>query len=167
MSLERRRIDVKQRILVSFVLSIGLVLCLVNSFYLVHIVDIQPLPSNVVKTRVLSNKTYSSLTVGKERLLEMLHDAGIYNITADELQQLPTWNQVVSLYGDEPKIVGLETCTEFQSSIDAAERLLAPAGVFNSGTNLLAELLLKNCVLHDRKKKYKRGTGIRWQGMYV
>ena len=57
------------------------------------------------------------------------------------------------LYGDSPKIVGLETCETFRQTISPTRSLLAPAGVFNSGTNLLAELLLKNCVFKERRKK--------------
>ena len=150
--------DVKQRILVSLVLTIGLVLCLVNALYLVHILVDVPSSNVLVQERI----KVPSATLGKERLLHPLDNAGIHNISQQQLQQLPTWKDVVNLYGDTPKLVGMETCQTFQQAVPSAERLLAPAGIFNSGTNLLAELLLKNCVLQQRKRKH-RGNGIRWQ----
>lgn len=92
----------------------------------------------------------------------MLAEAGVHNISEESLNQLPTWEQVVELYGDSPKIVGLETCHEFRDTIDPTEALVGLAGTFNSGTNLLAELLWSNCVLTKRFKTYNH-YGFKWQ----
>jgi hypothetical protein len=68
------------------------------------------------------------------------------------------------LYGETPAIQGLNTCKAFQDASDPAEHFLAVAGTFNSGTNLLAELLIHNCQMPARMAKYgKIHEGIRWQ----
>lgn len=102
---------------------------------------------------------------GKSRILDIIRDAGLYNkVTPEVLEQLPTWDQVIDLVGPEPQIHGLDTCQAFQNSIEPAERFIAPAGIFNSGTNLMAELLIANCFNPERSKKYGRqNTGVRWQ----
>jgi hypothetical protein len=72
------------------------------------------------------------------------------------------------LYGTYPRIYGLEeeedSCRTFQTAVDPSEAFIAPAGTFNSGTNLLAELLIANCHLPARQKKYgPQNAGVRWQ----
>lgn len=68
------------------------------------------------------------------------------------------------MYGEDPVMLGLDTCKAFQEASDPAEHYLAVAGTFNSGTNLLAELLIHNCHMPARMAKYgKIHEGIRWQ----
>ncbi|OEU20195.1 hypothetical protein FRACYDRAFT_236264 [Fragilariopsis cylindrus CCMP1102] len=63
---------------------------------------------------------------------------------------LPKWSEIMTAYGP-PKILGLETsCQAFQNSISSKKRNIAPAGIFNTGTNLLSHLLGKNCVWEHR-----------------
>lgn len=102
---------------------------------------------------------------GKERLLLQLKDAGYLAISRDSLQQLPTWDQVVQLYGDSPKIVGLDTCEIFRNTIDPRKGFPAPAGPFNSGTNLLSGLLWRNCAFPKLRRKLDH-YGKRWQVNY-
>ncbi|KAL7555498.1 hypothetical protein ACA910_003214 [Epithemia clementina (nom. ined.)] len=56
--------------------------------------------------------------------------------------KLPTWRQVTDLYGSQPVFVGLETCRRQ----DRRTRPLQPrvAGLFHTGTNVLARLLQVN-----------------------
>ena len=69
-----------------------------------------------------------------------------------------------SLYGPEPVIYGLDTCVPFRESSDPADHFLGVAGTFNTGTNLLSELLIHNCHIPARMAKYgARNEGIRWQ----
>jgi hypothetical protein len=166
--------DVKPRILAVFVMGTGLALCLVNAFYLLHMVDEEespttPLSQSTITVESASNSKRKetdhddSQHGGKERLLKMLQEAGFDHVSPETLGRLPTWDQVVTLYGDSPKIVGLDTCPTFQSTIDPMEGLLGVAGPFNSGTNLLAELLRANCVLEQRHRHDPDSNGIRWQ----
>ena len=69
-----------------------------------------------------------------------------------------------SLYGPDPVIYGLDTCAAFRDSSDLADHILSVAGTFNSGTNLLSELLIHNCHMPARMTKYGPiNEGIRWQ----
>lgn len=106
-----------------------------------------------------------ALTAGKEPILQLLRDAGVTNqLDTDTLAALPTWQQVTDLYGSQPVLHGLDTCPTFRASSDPAEHLLGVAGTFNTGTNLLAELLIQNCEMPARMAKYGAvNKGIRWQ----
>jgi hypothetical protein len=45
---------------------------------------------------------------------------------------------------------------------------LAMAGTFNSGTNLLASLMIRNCQIDERMKVYgEKQKGMRWQVKWV
>mmetsp|Transcript_16719 Transcript_16719/g.31675 ORF Transcript_16719/g.31675 Transcript_16719/m.31675 type:complete len:422 (-) Transcript_16719:833-2098(-) len=85
----------------------------------------------------------------KQPILKILQESGVI-VTPDIVEQLPTWSQVTSLYGDSPHIVGLEQCPEFQSRIPKNDAYIGPSGLFNTGTNLLADLLEEYCILPDR-----------------
>ena len=85
------------------------------------------------------------------------------------LQRLPSVEDVTALYGPTPVVLGLETCNVFQhfhpTILDAAEHLVSVAGSFNTGTNLLAELLIANCYIPERQEKYQT-SGVRWQVLW-
>jgi hypothetical protein len=103
----------------------------------------------------------------KARILELIREAGV-NIDlerdADIVRELPTWKQVTDLYGEKPVIHGLDTCQKFQDHSDRADHFVSTAGTFNSGTNLMAELLIANCHMQDRMAKYgQKNRGVRWQ----
>lgn len=104
----------------------------------------------------------------KEKLLKLLHDnAGIRMLSQQSYDQLPSWGQVISMYGDRPKMMGLDQCEAFRADGDPAEKFLAVAGAFNSGTNLLAKMVTRNCVMHKRQAKYgQKHRGVRWQVPY-
>jgi hypothetical protein len=115
--------------------------------------------------REATEKGYRNMN-DKGPILEILSQAGL---TIDDIDQhvidaLPTWTQVQTLYGTEPRIVGLETCTRFVQSVDPTVRFFGVAGTFNSGTNLVAELMSQNCQITERMEVYGRDSrGIRWQ----
>lgn len=87
----------------------------------------------------------------KLRLVQILLDAGVShrNITSQLCQRLPTWSQVVDLYGDAPVMVGLEAaCPGVSTPTDSPTRHNPPwqprvAGMFHTGTNVLAQLLMQ------------------------
>lgn len=74
----------------------------------------------------------------KRPILNILQQAGLQIEDLDQrtIDELPTWSHIQRLYGDEPRIVGLETCEAFRESVDARTRFFGVAGTFNSGTNL-------------------------------
>jgi hypothetical protein len=80
-------------------------------------------------------------------ILKLLDQAG-YDITNDEeiqKESLPRWSAIRKAYGP-PKIIGLESCSQYQKMVDPKHQHLGVAGLFNSGTNLLHSLLTANCV---------------------
>ena len=97
----------------------------------------------------------------QSEILRVLQQAGV---TVDDatLTTLPKWSDITSMYGPKPIIYGLDTCHKFQTMQDPADAFIGPAGIFNTGTNLLAELLRANCAI-PAKKQRGRGPGMRWQ----
>jgi hypothetical protein len=98
------------------------------------------------------------------RILEQggynLNDKAIFD--DETLALLPKWSQVQQFYGP-PKIVGLERCKEFQRTIPIDDQAIGVAGMFNSGTNLLFELLATNCINTDRMgMKSPAGDQVGW-----
>ena len=105
----------------------------------------------------------------KGPIIDLITEAGISFDPvedADLLDELPDWDDVVQMYGAKPIIHGINegNCQRFQQHSDAGEHLVGTAGTFNSGTNLMAELLIHNCMMPERMKKYgSKNRGIRWQ----
>ena len=105
----------------------------------------------------------------RAQIISLITDAGIEFDPvedADLLKELPTWSEVVEIYGPEPVFYGMTegNCERFREHSARSEHFLGTAGTFNSGTNLLSELLIKNCANMDRMKKHGSASrGIRWQ----
>lgn len=133
------------------------------------LMDTDALKPVIKKKKLLSKQERAVIQQEKAPVLEILKQAGVMldDLGDAKLQELPTWNQVTSLYGHAPKIYGLETCKAFQQQQqrgDAADHFVGTAGTFNSGTNLMSELMIHNCQMTARMKKYgKVNKGIRWQ----
>eukprot|EP00545_Synedropsis_sp_CCMP1620_P002647 CAMPEP_0119009524 /NCGR_PEP_ID=MMETSP1176-20130426/4422_1 /TAXON_ID=265551 /ORGANISM="Synedropsis recta cf, Strain CCMP1620" /LENGTH=508 /DNA_ID=CAMNT_0006962055 /DNA_START=204 /DNA_END=1730 /DNA_ORIENTATION=+ len=121
---------------------------------------------NVVPIVPLTDEEWATIQVEKKHFLDMFKAAKlkVEDLDADTLRELPTWKEVTDLYGDEPRIFGLDQCEVFQKHSDPAEHFVSTAGTFNSGTNLMAELLIANCHMQDRMTKYgATNRGVRWQ----
>lgn len=87
----------------------------------------------------------------------MLEHVGL-NATPDLLEQFPPLEEISALYGDDVIIPGLkETCEAYRNAVPLEDRHTGPAGMFNSGTNLLYTLLMENCQLPNHR------FGIIWQ----
>lgn len=57
----------------------------------------------------------------KEEIFEILRDAGLdplQDLDQETIDELPSWEEVVALYGEEPVVYGLEQCEVFQSATD-------------------------------------------------
>ena len=91
---------------------------------------------------------------GKEQLVAMIRtasrqaedQASKVRITEKLCQDLPTWNEVTRLYGEEPVILGLDTCQQYRDMLskDNIEPKPRVAGLFNTGTNAMARSLRMN-----------------------
>jgi hypothetical protein len=122
--------------------------------------------NNATPQTPLTDDEWRTIQVDKKHILDMLQEAKIpiHELDPQTLRDLPTWAEVTDLYGDEPRIYGLEQCETFQTHSDAAEHFVSTAGTFNSGTNLMAELLIANCHMQPRMDKYGSvNRGVRWQ----
>jgi hypothetical protein len=97
-------------------------------------------------------------------IVNILHSASV-EIDKELAEQLPTWEDVVAMYGDSPVITGLETCEPYRKSVKAEDRMIGPAGMFNTGTNLLFELMKTNCDIKEARRKFRepKRNGMRWQ----
>ena len=67
------------------------------------------------------------------------------------LSELPPWSQIQENFNsysmdDEPVILGLEQCQNFRKKTPTRLLGVAPAGMFSTGTNLIAKLVRRNCV---------------------
>ena len=110
---------------------------------------------------------HSEETYGLDKhILKILHAAGV-DIDEELAATLPAWEDIVSMYGDKPIISGLETCEVYRDQVKPEDRMIGPAGIFNTGTNLLFELLKSNCDIKEARLKPRREpklhNGIRWQ----
>ena len=105
----------------------------------------------------------SEMVRDKGPLLQLLREAGMDDLDEATLKALPTWSNVTDLYGKEPVLHGFpEECSKFQSLPNPSLHFIASAGSFNSGTNLMAELLIHNCHL----PQHEGGPGVRWQVLW-
>lgn len=117
---------------------------------------------------------------GKERLWEILQTRNVTQVDADYWMSIPSWGAILSNIharvpdgggsdAASPIIHGLETCKAFRDATSSkpSQRRLAPAGMFNTGTNYLSVLLEYNCQNPDRVAKFKgnakRGHGNEWE----
>lgn len=106
--------------------------------------------------------------LGKEPILKIFEQAGIPPLTPQEIEQLPSWQQIIELIGPHPVIGGLDTCEEYKEKVPAVERMMGSSGMFNTGTNLVTHLLKNNCKIPERVEKYgpdasREAHGMRWQ----
>ena len=124
--------------------------------------------------RLITPSASDGTLQGKERLWEMLSTRNVTKVYAKYWDSVPQWETILNNIhrtsnDPSPLIHGLETCEEFQriTSENPTQRRIAPAGLFNTGTNLLSVLLEYNCQNPHRVAKFhgnaKRGHGNEWQ----
>lgn len=84
----------------------------------------------------------------KTRILKLLRDnADITELSEETYHDLPTWHQITSMYGYKAHVIGKKFhCEAFlgdQKPVN--KKWIAPAGHFNTGTNLLSDAIVQNC----------------------
>mmetsp|Transcript_24368 Transcript_24368/g.44072 ORF Transcript_24368/g.44072 Transcript_24368/m.44072 type:complete len:491 (-) Transcript_24368:31-1503(-) len=116
-------------------------------------------PALVAKLRIQAQK------IDKGRVLDVLIRAHT-DIDEKVVDELPTWENVTNMYGSEPVVLGLDTCAAFREKVPPKDRLIAAAGMFNTGTNFFIQLLERNCWIppgEDEKLTWPRKSGVFWQ----
>lgn len=79
----------------------------------------------------------------RQPILKILRSAGYdfddnKTFTPEVWESLPKWSEIVELYGKEPTILGMETCSWYRELVpEQRHREGGVAGLFNSGTNVL------------------------------
>lgn len=125
------------------ILVIGLVFCVADICYIIYFVDRYPdllaktvsrltpaKPLTPIRTHPpnLTHELDTSKELeDKAPILNLLRDAGVpLHPEKDKelLDELPTWKEVTSLYGDKPVIYGLDMCEEFQNRSDPADHFV-------------------------------------------
>lgn len=141
----------------------------------------------VTNSGMITPKLSDGTLQGKEQLYDILQTRNMTHVDAQYWNTIPKWETVVhnifqrntddeNVYSNnnnkyKPIIHGLETCTQFQhiTSNNPTQRRIAPAGIFNTGTNYLSVLLEYNCQnLHRIQSSLfhgnaKRGHGNEWE----
>ena len=84
-------------------------------------------------------------------------EAGI-PLNINDLKTLPTTQELINFVGESPVIVdgadsSNDQCSKFRQSVHERDRWIGVAGLFNTGTNLLYELLDQNCILPGEEKR--------------
>lgn len=116
------------------------------------------------KLRSMDYYKEQSVKDDKERILQLFIEAGLKDMDDATYAALPKWSDVTKMYGNEPRILGLEKCQAFQNKGNRWDHFVSTAGTFNSGTNLMAEMLIHNCHMQDRMDKLgAQNRGVRWQ----
>ena len=92
------------------------------------------------------------------------------NLSGVPAEQWPA-GAVPKMYGPGgPRIYGLESCPAFRAMTPPRSRQVAPAGLFNTGTNLLDSLLSKNCNPATVTSKWQVPWGkhnpVQWRGQH-
>eukprot|EP00980_Cylindrotheca_fusiformis_P009703 scaffold2143_cov125-Cylindrotheca_fusiformis.AAC.5 len=109
----------------------------------------------------------TSYNKDKAPLLKLIRAAGVRLDPVkdqEQIDQLPMWREVTALYGDKPIVHGLDSCERFRMHSDPADHFVGVAGTFNTGTNLMASLLILNCHIPERTEKYgAKDHGMRFQ----
>ena len=95
-----------------------------------------------------------SMRMSQVRKAARLH----MDIEKQPIEQLPSVSEIKSLYGDKSYVVGMERCQAYRDAVSPELRLMGPAGIFNTGTNLLSQLLKMNCInnARHRSKQFTR-----------
>jgi hypothetical protein len=104
---------------------------------------------------------------GRARVVRMLEEAGV-KVTEAMVTKLPTWKQITELYGSHPRLFNEESCAVYRAKVPPERRMIGPAGMFSTGTNLLTTLLKNNCKIPERVQLYgvnatREQHGMRWQ----
>lgn len=115
------------------ILLAGLLFSLADVFYMVWLVDRHSVAQgNRATLRDAAIKQPIEVTRReKQRILDLIDRAGIDSSKLDDqtIEDLPSWEEVVRLYGPRPIIYGLDRCQQFQ---DKTKKLgfIGTAGAF-------------------------------------
>lgn len=124
-----------------------------NSNHTLTLDDLEDIATNKNMPQV----SWEEAAHDRQPILDLLERAGL-RVDVHVLQRLPTWSQVTELYGDEPVILGTETCQPFRDRVPPNKRFVGVAGQMNTGTNALSKYLANNIQI----KPNRISRGVLW-----
>jgi hypothetical protein len=130
-----------------------------NEHHIITLEDLKDLNWTETSPFTNPNITWEEAAQDRQPILDILQRAGL-KVDVHVLARLPTWSQVVRLYGDSPVIVGTESCASFRESVPAQTRYVGVAGQMNTGTNALSKYLINN--IHIPENKDSKDHGVLW-----
>jgi hypothetical protein len=102
------------------ILLVGLCFSLVDVFYMVYLMDRREIRngSHVTPTENAIARPGVEESSDKDPILALLRRGGIdpSQLDAETMEALPSWDEVVTLYGPKPIIHGLDECQSFQDA---------------------------------------------------
>ena len=124
-------------------------------------------PIEKVKNMAKVEKVKNTETFGVDDHIVKILTAANIQLDEELAKQLPSWDDIVSMYGEHPIIHGLDTCQTYRDTVKPEDRMLGPAGIFNTGTNLLFELMKANCNIIEARTstthREPKRNGMRFQ----
>lgn len=109
----------------------------------------------------LLGESYEEARMARGPIVELLAQTG-RTLDLETLQRLPKWSQVTDLYGDEPVVIGMETCEAFREAIPTERRFVGVAGQMNVGTNALGLYFTHNLQIPSNPHKGGVLTRVPW-----
>lgn len=169
--MKRKRCSIDSRVAFACCVGTFFVILVAEIVYVGRVLLLSSRPLRPTKLPMSFGDSPPNDSDGKGRILSILREAGVTDLSRDRIEQLPTWKQVVDLYGQKPVIHNLQSCARFRETVPEVERMLGSAGMFSSGTNLVTRLLKGNCYIPARLHKYgvnasKEDHGMRFQVPY-
>lgn len=152
-------------------LAVGIVFCLLDVVFIANYIHSagQQLQQQDTSEHRIPHGTSQSLTIpewnsvqDKTPIVKLVQEATGTHPDVSTIQSLPNVQQVANMYGRDIQIWGLDSCNRFQNSGNPVDHFISTAGTFNTGTNLMAELLIANCYMPKRRAA-NQGDGVRWQ----
>ena len=86
------------------------------SNHTVTLLDLADLDLDI--TKYDDDTTWEEAATPRQPILDLRARAGV-SVDLSVVQHLPTWQQVVDLYGDTPVVLGTERCAAFRAAIPA------------------------------------------------
>jgi hypothetical protein len=112
--------------------------------------------NNADNTTATSPSENQRLLKDRKETLKQLFKLGLDHATIlGDIGSLPPWSSIVEQYGTQPVILGLETCAQYRHQVPLEHRWVAAAGLFHTGTNLIADLLMGTCHFSSQTSIFK------------
>lgn len=113
---------------------------------LIYSSDGLPVNSSTLDQLLSHGKNTTSNTLVLNPIVQILFAAGLHDVYRTDLDGLPSAETLTQLYGplDEPVVIGMDTCATYRNQVPPSDRVVAVAGMFNTGTNAMAFHLRQN-----------------------